>query len=345
MYSVIDNYYSFDSLSIHNSNKLENTEHFIDLSDIKPIEDKLHVIVVMSNPCMYKKRYKLLGEFVSRMEKTKHVELYIVELAYGDQVHQVTKENNPKHLQLRTKVPMWHKENMINLGVKYLLPSTYKAFAWIDADIEFDNNNWALDTLRILNGSKDIVQLFSHTIDMDQNKYAMDIFSSAGYNYEKGLEEKEWRGIINFWSPGFAWAMTRKAFEHIGGLYDKGILGSGDMFMLSALLKKNIKEVISVDNSEQLRNDFNKSYSTFQSKISTLKFGYTPGIILHHFHGNRKNRKYKDRWNILISNLYSPDTYITYNEKGILIPTEKWKKQLTDDIYNYFAERNEEDDE
>ena len=35
----------------------------------KPIEDKLHVIAVVSNPCNYKIRYKLTKEFIARMEK------------------------------------------------------------------------------------------------------------------------------------------------------------------------------------------------------------------------------------------------------------------------------------
>jgi hypothetical protein len=117
---------------------------------------------------------------------------------------------------------MWHKENMINLGVKYLLHSTYKAFAWIDADIEFDNNNWALDTLRILNGSKDIVQLFSHCVDMDKNEYTMKIFNSAGYQFHKS--HIHCKSGVNYWHPGYAWAITRKAYEKIKGLYDGAIL-------------------------------------------------------------------------------------------------------------------------
>ena len=28
---------------------------------------------------------------------------------------------------------------MINLGIKYLLPATWKAVAWIDEDIEFED--------------------------------------------------------------------------------------------------------------------------------------------------------------------------------------------------------------
>ena len=103
-----------------------------------PIEDKLNVIIVLSNPCNYRKRVKLAKEFIERMKFEKYVELYIVELAYDcNPQYYITEHNNPHHLQLKTKTPLWHKENMINLGVLNLLPKDWKAFAWIDADVEF----------------------------------------------------------------------------------------------------------------------------------------------------------------------------------------------------------------
>ena len=114
------------------------------INNNEPIEDKLHVIIVISNPCQYGTRYLLAREFVRRMELDEsNVELYIVELAYNDQQFYVTEKSNKKHLQIRTKTaPLWHKENMINLGVKYLLPKKWKAFAWVDADVEFENVSW-----------------------------------------------------------------------------------------------------------------------------------------------------------------------------------------------------------
>ena len=51
----------------------------------EPIEDKLNVIIVVSNPCMYAKRFILLKEFVKRIEEEEeNVNLFVVELAYGD---------------------------------------------------------------------------------------------------------------------------------------------------------------------------------------------------------------------------------------------------------------------
>lgn len=107
------------------------------------IEEFLHVIIVISNPCNFAIRYILTKEFIRRMKDEKNVILYIVELVYGVQEYYVTEVDNKRHLRLRTKYPFWHKENMINIGVKKLLPETWKAFAWIDADIEFDSPTWA----------------------------------------------------------------------------------------------------------------------------------------------------------------------------------------------------------
>lgn len=170
-----------------------------------PIEDKLNVIAVISNPCLFARRYILLKQFVDRIEKydSATVNLFIVELAYKDQKFMITDQKNPNHLQLRTEVPLWHKENMINIAVQKLLPKNYKAFAWIDADLEFESSTWAQDTLKILNGTKDIVQIFSHAADLDHDEKTMRIFNSAGYQYTKQLPFCG-KGD-NFWHPGFAW--------------------------------------------------------------------------------------------------------------------------------------------
>ena len=225
---------------------------------------------------------------------------------------------------------------MINLGVKYLLPSDYKAFAWIDADIEFESVTWSTDALKILNGSKDIIQLFSHSLDMNAKEQTMNMRSCAGYQYSKG--NKYYSSGNDYWHPGYAWAMTRRAYEKIGGLYEFGILGSGDFIMLMSLLNKGEVSVNS-NNSE----DYKKTILDFQKKISSLRLGYVPGVIRHYFHGSKKNRKYTERWKILVEHNYQPTTYITKDKKGILIPTSEFPEQLVKDIYQYFLERNEDE--
>lgn len=303
-----------------------------------PIEQKLNVILVVSNPCLYARRYLLMKEFLLRFENEEpNVIIYIVELAYGQQRYYMTESDNPRHLQLRTDTAMWHKENMINLGVKYLLPVAWKAFAWIDADLEFLSPTWAMDTLRILNGSRDIVQLFNQCIDMDAKKETMQIVHSAGFQYCEG---KDYHARGNdYWHPGYAWAITRKAYEKIGGLYEMGILGSGDYIMQTSILGKGL-ECLNKGNSE----DYKDSVSNFQKKIRNLRFGYVPGTLKHYFHGHKKNRKYTERWKILIGHGYSPYLHLVKDSVGLLVPGDAFPEELKSDIMKYFMERNEDED-
>ena len=306
------------------------------ISNNDPIEDKLNVIIVISNPCLYAKRYTLLKEFVKRMEtEEENVNLFIVELIYTNQQFMVTSKNNKNHLQLKTDTPIWHKENMINLGVKYLLPKNYKAFAWVDADIEFENNCWALDTLKILNGCKDVVQVFSHCVDMSNNNTDLSVFNSFGYSFNKNKTYTS-KGI-DYWHPGYAWAITRKAYEKIGGLYDKGILGSSDNIMALSFINKCEGFV-----NPKYSYDYNNSMLEYQRKSSKLRLGYVPGVIRHHYHGSKKNRKYTERWKLLIKYKYSHITHLTYDDVGVLIPTQAFPNDFKTDIMNYFKERQED---
>lgn len=307
------------------------------IANNNPIESKLNVIIVISNPCLYAKRYILCREFMKRIEEEEeYVNLYIVELIYPGQRFIITDKNNKKHLQLKTQTPIWHKENMINLGVKKLLPNNWKAFAWIDADIEFESNSWAIDTLKILNGCKDVVQLFSHAVDMDKDKNSMNIFNGFGYSFSKQKSYTTHKG--NYWHPGFAWAITRKAYEKIGGIYDKGVLGSGDNMMAFSFINK-VEHTLKMNYHE----DYKNSILNFQENARKLRLGYTPGVIRHFYHGSKQNRQYTNRWQILVDHQFSPCQHLKYDKDGLLIPTDLFCEEFKNDIMNYFKERKEDE--
>lgn len=302
-----------------------------------PIEKKLHVIAVISNPCMYIRRYILMNEFLKRMEMEEtDVTVYVVELAYKNQQFVITDAKNKRHLQLRAEVPLWHKENMINIAVKKLLPKNWKAMAWIDADLEFETATWAKDTLKILNGCKDVVQLFSHCVDMDRHEMAMRVFTSFGYNYTKELK---YSGAgPNYWHPGYSWACTRRAYERMGGIYDLAVLGSGDNVMAMSYIKNVMKSA-----NERYSKKYLESIHDFQDRVKGLRVGYVPGVIRHYYHGSKANRKYTERWEILIKHGYDPRLHVRYNKDGLLVPTTECPQEFLDDIMHYFEERKEDE--
>lgn len=302
-----------------------------------PIEENLHVVMVISNPCAYNRRYVLAKDFINRMELENNIILYIVELAYWTQRYHITDSTNKRHLQLRSNVPLWHKENMINLAVSKLLPETWKAFAWIDADIEFDSPTWALDALKILNGSADIIQLFSHAVNMNIDTTALNIFPGFSYQYVKNhpIPTSE---EINYWHPGFGWAMTRTAYQKVEKLYEFGILGSGDYILAKSLINR-ASEIEGV----MKHSNFYKTIREFQIRCKGLRIGYVPGVIRHHYHGTRENRRYTYRWKILSEFDYDPLKHMKYNEQGLLVPTESCSPLMIYDILDYFHQRKEDD--
>jgi hypothetical protein len=310
----------------------------------EPIEEKLHMVICVSNAVQYESRYILAKKFIKRIEKEeKNVILYIVELAYDlpDQKPQkffITKKGNPRHLQLRTNTaPLWHKENMLNIGINKLLPCDWKAVCWCDADIIFEDSYWAINTLKILNGTRDIVQNFHLCVDMDADENAMSIFSSFCYQYTNKRPYQKGGNANTQWHPGYVWSCTRKAYEQMGGLYEFGICGAGDNHMSLSFINNGIKSV-----HENVSDKYKQSILKYQERCKGLTIGYIPGVIKHEFHGKKSDRKYNERWLLLVKNSYDPYQHITYNKDGLLIPTKDCPQKMLDDIYNYFTSRNED---
>jgi hypothetical protein len=315
------------------------TSYFNDNNNI------LHVISVISNPVNYKRRYELMTQFIDQMtyngglnnsypKRDTNIKLYIVELAYGDQEFVITESDNPNHLQLRCEYPLWHKENMINIGVQKLLPKNWKYMAWIDADIEFDSCHWSFDTINLLKNNYDIVQLFSVALDLNEDNVAMNIFQSYGYKYVEGYANENKKGI-NYWHPGYAWAIRRDAYDKIGKLYDLDIVGSGDYRMAKAIVGELCFYKGVTDGTKN-------NFIEWVQNANGLLLGYVPGVIRHYYHGDKADRKYVERNDILINHNYDATIHIEYNEDGIIVPTELCPKSLLDDIYNYFSQRNED---
>jgi hypothetical protein len=314
------------------------------LLNYTPIDDVLHCITMISNPCEYKRRYFLTKEFINRMENEKNIILYVVEIAYvsrqgyEDQEFIVTDTNNPRHLQIKlNNIPIWHKENAINVGIKKLLPNDWKAVAWIDADLYFEDPYWALNALKLLNGFNDVLQLFSIAIDMDKDENTNVIYQSFGHQHKTGKKKLGIPGP-DYWHPGYAWACTREFYERIGGLYDSGILGSGDYHMAMSFVGLGEKSVHNCASDGYKRLIFD-----FQRKVGNVNLGYVPGTIRHYFHGTKENRKYVERWEYLIQNNFDPSIHIEKNELGFYVPTKLWPKRLTHDIMIYFYDRKEDD--
>jgi hypothetical protein len=292
----------------------------------------LDVIAVVSNPVRYKSRYKLFNEFCERLKKQDRVRLFTIELQ-----HRARPFVTDANLKLTTEDELWHKENMINVAVNHL-PSDWEYMAWIDADIDFHNKNWVLDTINQLQHYS-IVQLFSHAIDLGPDDETMEVFPGFCYQWVR-LQTVGKVAYNKTWHTGYAWAIRREAYNNIGGLIDWAILGAADHHMAKAFIGRIHESYPKIN----LHQNYKTLCDNFQKRCDLhikQNIGYVRGTILHFWHGKKKDRKYRDRWQILVKNSYDP-LYDIKKDCNNLWKLEKNKPKLRDDIRGYLRGRNED---
>jgi len=299
------------------------------------IEDKLNVVMVYSNVCHFKRRKYLAEQFRDEMLKTPDVALYIVELAYGNDPFELTYANNKNHLQLRTSSDnvLWEKECMINLGVQKLLPTNWKAFAWVDCDISFDSIHWASDTLKILNGHRDVVQLFNICLDLDKDGNTMSCYHSLGYQYE--TRQKYYPSQTGFSHSGYAYACTRRFYDNfMKSILECEILGSADYKLALAFFNMNTLSYC---------DDHKKILNELKERVKYCRLGYVPTVITHHFHGSKDKRGYNTRYLQLVKYKFNPKTMLDRDEQGLLVPSNRFPKGLLAYIKKYMLDRSEDE--
>jgi hypothetical protein len=313
-------------------------------------EAVLHVCSMISNPVRYQSRYRLYHEFLAQ-NAGNQAEFWTVEVAHGDRPFSVTEPGNPRHLCLRSSDELWHKENALNLLFARVLQDVPDAFdfAWVDADVTFARPDWACETLHQLQ-HYDVVQMWSHAQDVDHKHRPLPgkpvrSFVWSYYN-DPGFRTSPARyGTSSQGHPGYAWAATRKALDVCGGLIDVGICGGGDRHMACGLIG-SIRESGPARNKtlDSLTPGFRDRLYAWQDNASALNanIGYVDGLLNHHWHGPKANRKYGDRWQIYTKNQYDPNQDLRRDTQGLYALTPR-KPGLRDDLRSYLRVRNEDE--
>jgi hypothetical protein len=319
---------------------LSNAKH-----RIKRLDTKLHVIAVVFNPLRFQSRYNLYKDFETHALAT-GAELWTVECAFGDRPYEVTCADNPRHIQFRSEHELWHKERMINIAVSRL-PQDWQYVAWVDADVTFVNSDWVHETMQQLQHYQ-VVQLFTHAMDVGPCGRPMTTFESFGSSYASGVRDfpllngartkRQEYYDAKHWHPGYGWAYRREAWNQMGGLLDINIIGGGDHQMAYGLVGK-IEETI----PHGTHFNYANAVRTWGVNASALKrnVGAVPGTLVHHFHGKKKNRNYHNRWRVLVDNEFDPVRDLKPDWQTLYAATNH-KIGLRDDLRAYFRARNED---
>ena len=328
-------------------------------------EQTLYVAVAYSNPFRWSTRRQLMNNIRLKLASQPNVVLYVGELAYGDRPFEVTDSEEPRHIQLRTRHELFHKENILNRVIQ-AFPPDWKYGAWIDADLEITRYDWALEAIHQLQ-HYDFVQLFSSYTDLSGPLYGMAnlptrvntsfIFNyvqrgfqipdgyrdggwkkgSQGVYYEGVVPERRWVGVG---ATGGAWAFRRSAFETVGGLLDQCILGHADWFMTFGLVCKEAPDM----HVPSYHPDYRSAIFQWQKSAVKLKanVGYVDAYAIHHWHGSKVHRAYVQRDLILVKHQFCPVSDLRRDWQGIYQLTDD-KPGLRDDIRAYFISRQEDD--
>lgn len=285
-------------------------------------ENTLHIVGVVSNAVRFHSRYRLAREWIKEMAVTKNVTLHVVEAAFGDrclELKELCDELGVDFMSVRTNSEIWIKENMINIGMRSVLVRypTAKYLGWVDADVFFRDPNWAQETMHQLQHFP-VVQPWSDCADLGFQGNILQHFKSFGIQHQRRVPKQKHpnQKEYQYAHSGFAWCCTRQFFEAIEGLMDFPILGSADHHMAFGMIGE-VMDTVHGGMSDAFKRKA-KEWEAKAMRACKREVGFVMGRIEHGFHGPKKRRYYRERWQILIDHAFNPDTDLVKDGQGVL---------------------------
>jgi len=281
--------------------------------------------------------------------KKQGLKLLTVELAFGKTPFELKETDADILIRLRTKKEniIWHKEAMLNIGLKNL-PADCDKFVWLDCDIIFKNDRWISETSTLLERYA-LVQPYRYFIRLPKGKRDLgpdqinELITSGKHSYGVSLidieKKAKSKSYIDPNSRGI-WAARRKIFDIIQ-FFEYDIVGGGDTWMLHAFTS-SIPITTKLDlYPDTFRQKYLKWYSVATREIKGSVF-VSEGAVLHLWHGKIENRDYWGRHKKICEANYNPDTDIIKDSQGLWEWTGE-NKGLQRVFRRHFADRDEED--
>jgi hypothetical protein len=297
-------------------------------------DNTLYVIGVCTNPVRYHSRYRIAREWIEHMAQSSNVRLILVEAAFGDRHHELSPENDEyDFLPYRIKSEAWIKESLINLGARHAFVK-YNAnyLAWIDMDIFFRREDWAMETMQQLQHFS-IVQPWQDCADLGPHGGISRHFRSFGFQHQRRKpKQKHPSQPYEYAHSGFAWACTRSFFEQVQGLMNFAILGSADHHMAFACIGETKDTIHKMMHPSFFRKCF--EWQDRAMRVTNGEVGFVNGRIEHQFHGPKNRRYYRERWQILVDWQYDPDKDLMTDAQGITTLVGKPKLEHAVKMYN-----------
>jgi hypothetical protein len=227
---------------------------------------------------------------------------------------------------------MFFKENLWNLAAR---STNAEALFFFDADIVMSCHSWLSRALKALE-SADVIQPYEVATWLTPDGTPDYCRPPSALALARGEHPDPGK-----YHPGFAWGMTRKAFDALGGWFDRHPSGGADTAFVYA--HRPLSAAMSQRLGIAVHASFAKSpgYTAYTRKATrlALRFDIAPGLTARHlWHGSFRDRGYVTR-NEVIQPSLSGDFPVHYRDDGLL----EWD----DDALNrpsreYFRSRKED---
>jgi len=256
--------------------------------------DDLWIVTAYFNANGYRTKRQNYECFRERIHRS-GLNLRTVECAFGDRPFEL--EPSPHVLQIRGRDVMWQKERLLNAAIAGL-PDQCRKVAWLDGDILFERDDWAVDAARLLDAYPD-VQLFERAIRLPRQRTwydgAGDVWDGFAAVYRRRPQLLLSGDFSAHGHTGFAWAARRDWLTRYG-LYDACIAGSGDHMMAHAFCgdwtSRCIRRIIGANNRHR---DYFAAWCQRMYRAVRARVGCVPGTLLHLWHGDIGHRRYVRR--------------------------------------------------
>ena len=305
--------------------------------------DELGVVAAYFNPAGFRSKrrnYELFRERIAAAD----IRLVTVECALGDRPFELPA--GPGLRRVRGRDVMWQKERLLNIAIAEL-PESCRKVAWLDADLLFENPDWAPMTAARLDDFP-AVQLFDRAVRLPrgaiEDEGRGESYPGFAAVYVRDPQRLLGGDFAAHGHTGFAWAARRDVLAG-RGLYDACIAGSGDHMMAHAFsgdwTSACVDRIIGAANRHRAYfADWCRAvYPRVRARV-----GFVPGAVLHLWHGEVADRRYVDRNRELAGFGFDPAVDIRIGESGCWEWANK-KPKLHRWAAEYFGQRREDGDD
>jgi len=192
---------------------------------------------------------------------------------------------------------LWHKETAFN----YLLskiPNKYNAIIAMDNDIICKNNDWYDTTCNLLDNYV-AVQPYATIEYLLHDNTNIDLIDCGIVN------TCQTSSAMTAGNPGLLVAYKKEYLQHMGGFYDRCLVGGGDIinmlpfYVTTHAIPFDIFDMVTNDCVSSVVDYISRGKQFLQQQSCRYINYYSDNSITHLFHGYWSDRNYHNRYKIL----------------------------------------------